>query len=112
MKNPLAEIFGSLADGIGNAIRDVREKVLEEPWYGRATSPHENAPNTLQDLRDLYGVQPAQTEPAAPEIAIGKDAPQPSVHEELAATYSKTPEVKAPDPAPEIEQTQEQEIER
>ena len=112
MANPLAEIFGALADGFGNAVGDIREKVVEEGFFGRATASQERANDTLQDLRDLYGVQPAQMEPAAPEITESKDALQPSAREELAAAYSKTPEVKAPDPAPEIEQTQEQEIER
>lgn len=31
-------------EGVGNAVRDVREKVAEEPWFGRAVT--DNIPAT------------------------------------------------------------------
>ena len=28
-------VFDKLAKGFGDAVADIREKVVEEPWYGR-----------------------------------------------------------------------------
>jgi hypothetical protein len=36
-------IFDQLYRGVVDAIKDVREKVVEEPWYGRALSDRESA---------------------------------------------------------------------
>jgi hypothetical protein len=38
-KNALDEFF----KGLGDAITDIREKVVEEPWYGRSLSDRESS---------------------------------------------------------------------
>jgi len=35
---PRKTLADEFLDGLGNAIADVREKVVEEPWYGRAVT--------------------------------------------------------------------------
>jgi hypothetical protein len=38
--------------GIGDAVKDIREKVVEEPWYGRTlTGPEAEAPQWLRAMR-------------------------------------------------------------
>jgi hypothetical protein len=49
--------YDRLSKGIADAITDIREKVVEEPWHGRSLSnPHEPSPQWPQ-ARD----QPANT---------------------------------------------------
>jgi hypothetical protein len=44
--------------GIGDAIADIREKVVEEPWYGRALSDRESAAPQWPQAREA---EPADT---------------------------------------------------
>jgi hypothetical protein len=36
MKNP--SLYDQLAKGLGDAVADIREKAVEEPWYGRVVN--------------------------------------------------------------------------
>jgi hypothetical protein len=46
---PNDDLFDSVFKGIGDAIADVREKVIEEPWFGRAVAgPETDAPQWPQ----------------------------------------------------------------
>lgn len=38
-------LFDQLAEGVASAIRDIREKVVEEGWFGRVVTA-EHAPET------------------------------------------------------------------
>ncbi len=33
--------FDGISEAIANAVKDVREKVVEEPWFGRAVNDRE-----------------------------------------------------------------------
>ena len=35
--------FDQLSKGFADAVQDIREKVVEEPWYGRALTERESA---------------------------------------------------------------------
>ena len=47
-------IFDQFAKGLGDAVADIREKVVEEPWYGRALSQ----PQTIEGWPQARGAQP------------------------------------------------------
>ena len=48
-------LFDELANSFGNAVTDVREKLIEEAWFGRTTAPQERM---SQEIGDLLGQQP------------------------------------------------------
>jgi hypothetical protein len=61
MKNPLAEIFGAIADGlantVGEAVTDIREKVVEQGWFGRVTGAQEIGNDRMSDIsQSLHGM--------------------------------------------------------
>lgn len=41
-------IFDQLYNGIADAVADIREKVVEEPWFGRTVTEREQAPQWPQ----------------------------------------------------------------
>ena len=41
MKNQ--SLYDQIIGGIGNAIADIREKVVEEPWFGRTVTERESS---------------------------------------------------------------------
>jgi hypothetical protein len=47
-------IFEQFAKGLGDAVADIREKVVEEPWYGRALSQ----PHTIEGWPQARAAQP------------------------------------------------------
>ena len=56
-------LFASLLSGIGDAIADVRHKVVEEGWFGRQVT--DNLPS------DLSGItQPEIRPPSKPEGSV------------------------------------------
>ena len=56
----------ALADFFGELITDLRHKLVEEPWFGRAvTPPHK--PATDEPTADLGWVAWRDAEPSAPE---------------------------------------------
>lgn len=36
-------LYDKLAKGVGDAIADIREKLVEEPWFGRVVNEHDTA---------------------------------------------------------------------
>jgi len=53
-----SSVFDQLSKGIADAVRDIREKVVEEPWYGRAvTQPEAEAPQwpQAQETEQSFG---------------------------------------------------------
>ena len=63
-------LYEQLLDGIGNAVTDIREKVVEEPWFGRevTSNGHEPAPEPapanvwqekVRESRERAEVEPA-----------------------------------------------------
>lgn len=57
---------GGLADFFGEMIADIRHKLVEEPWFGRAVTAE---PEPAQDKpsSDLGWVAWRDSEPSAPE---------------------------------------------
>jgi hypothetical protein len=37
---PKQSLWDQLSKGVADAVVDIREKVVEEPWYGRALTDH------------------------------------------------------------------------
>jgi len=54
-------IFDQLAKGFGDAVADIRQRVVEEPWYGRVVTeregsqPIEGWPQAREAQPDLGG---------------------------------------------------------
>ncbi len=69
------KLFEEFIAGFANAVTDVREKVVEEPWFGRAvtdTPPVQagnDTPSTFQEF----------VQPATRDAPVGKDdiSPEP-----------------------------------
>jgi len=59
-------LYEQFLDGIGHAITDIREKVVEEPWYGRVVTGHGHEPQTVWQEK----VQQAAHEAPTPDISI------------------------------------------
>lgn len=36
-------LYDKLAKGLGDAVADIREKVVEEPWFGRVVNERDTA---------------------------------------------------------------------
>jgi len=49
----MREILGQIADGVGNAVADVRHKVLEEGWFGRATTSEQSGPGPANEVSSI-----------------------------------------------------------
>ena len=56
-------LFDELAHSVGNAVNDVREKLIEEAWFGRTTAPQERMSQAVGDLL----VQAPSVSPSAPD---------------------------------------------
>lgn len=50
-------IFDQFAKGLGDAVADIREKVVEEPWYGRVVNER-NEPQPIEGWPQAREVQP------------------------------------------------------
>ena len=48
----MAKLFDEFTKGFGDAVADIREKVVEEPWYGRAVSDRDGAAPQWPESRD------------------------------------------------------------
>jgi hypothetical protein len=81
----------ALADELAYAIQDIRQKVVEEPWFGRAVTPQmttelsppaETSPTepinvttiTVLSFEEAAGLSPLSPEP--PGDALGRTAPE------------------------------------
>lgn len=65
-------LLDQLTNLFGNALTDVREKLIEEAWFGRTTAPQERM---SQDVGDLLDRQSSAVAPAAP-LNHGEFIPQ------------------------------------
>ena len=73
----MARAFESLAEALGAAVGDVRQKVVEEGTYGRAVTPRplatRDAETTLRSLAEAFGwEQPHTRTPPSPEHGIDR----------------------------------------
>lgn len=49
-----SSLFDQLLQAFGGAVADVREKVVEEPWFGKPTSPSQQ-PQRAENFDSLTG---------------------------------------------------------
>jgi hypothetical protein len=49
----IADIFGQMADGFGHAVADIRHKLVEEGWWGRAVTPEPTGPGVGDQIRTV-----------------------------------------------------------
>jgi hypothetical protein len=93
MKNPVDEpetsrtigdLLVSVVGDIRSVMDDIRHKVVEEPWFGRAVTPDIAPAAGIQQDRDAQPVEPS----AQREWVRGKE---PTL-EEMMAERSKMPE--------------------
>lgn len=71
-------LFDELAHSFSNAVTDVREKLIEEAWFGRTTAPQERMSEEVGDLLDRQSPTTAHT-PAGPltfDRMLGEFVPQ------------------------------------
>jgi hypothetical protein len=68
-------LFDQALASIGAAVNDVREKVVEEAWFGRAVSPHESAASYPGALPGLPAAEPTAS-PFEEALAIVAQGPQ------------------------------------
>lgn len=54
----------SLSNAVGGAVADIRQKLVEEAWFGRAISG-QNAPTYYEMVRAMYG-EPKGQSPDSP----------------------------------------------
>ncbi len=63
-------VWDQLIDGMGDAITDIREKLVEEPWYGRTLDvPVSDLSPRAGEIEPSLGKEPEQ----APEPELGMD---------------------------------------
>jgi hypothetical protein len=56
MKN--RSVFDELLKGLGDAVTDIREKVVEEPWYGRVVNERDGQAEPLAEWPQAQEAQP------------------------------------------------------
>jgi hypothetical protein len=56
-----------LYNGIADAVTDIRQKVVEEPWFGRAVTEQEQAPQWPQ-AREAESVLPEPDREREPDM--------------------------------------------
>ena len=63
-------LWDQLIAGTGNAIADIREKLVEEPWYGRALDVpvSELAPGREKELGQEISQEPQIASPEGPDL--------------------------------------------
>lgn len=68
--------FDELWNGLADAVADVREKVIEEPMWGRAVTERESTPAwpEAQEPEPSFGssTQSLEMEPQAPDIDLDR----------------------------------------
>jgi hypothetical protein len=55
--------FDELSEGLADAVADIREKVVEEPWYGRAVTERETEAPQWPEAREPEPAQSVEQEP-------------------------------------------------
>lgn len=63
-------LWDQLIAGTGDAIADIREKLVEEPWYGRALDVpvSELAPGHEKERGQEIGQEPQIAPPEGPDL--------------------------------------------
>lgn len=64
-------LFDTIAAGVGDAVADIRHKVVEEPWYGRETTT--DSPYAEQGLPKTFEEYIGQCESPPPEKTQDKE---------------------------------------
>jgi len=89
----MADFMDELAKGFGDAVADIRQKVVEEPWFGRAVTDQ--------------GVQPAPQE-TEPQPSFGSVTHTREIEPQGEQLWSEA----TSRPGPEQEQERGQDIDR
>ena len=55
-------LYDQLTKGIGDAIADVRTKVIEEPWYGRPVSERDSLTIEWPEAKEAQSIDCAEQE--------------------------------------------------
>jgi hypothetical protein len=67
-------LFEQLSKGLADAVADIREKVVEEPWYGRVVNERESAgpewPQAIQE--QAFGSVERNIERNTPEMDMDR----------------------------------------
>lgn len=96
-----ASLLDRLAQGVGEAVTDIRQKVVEEGWFGRAVTPpplpegFAREPTGVPSFAERCGLGEASR-----EEVYGRDMPVPSPTSgrSFAERCGLTPEPPAPTP--------------
>jgi hypothetical protein len=54
--------YDQLTKGLGNAIADLREKVVEEPWFGRTVTERESLTIQWPEAKEAQSINSAEPE--------------------------------------------------
>ena len=66
-------MFDEIWDGMADAVADIREKVVEEPMYGRTLSDRDSEPPQWPEAREAEPAQSVEQEiEQAPEQDIDR----------------------------------------
>lgn len=57
-----SSFYDKLFKGLGDAVADIREKVVEEPWFGRAVIERESLTIQLPEAKEAQPVDCAAPE--------------------------------------------------
>jgi hypothetical protein len=70
LKMPSESFLDEILSGFGNAVDDIRTKVLEEPYFGRAVT--DGQPEVNLQVPEAY-------EQMAPEVEAPEQSPEPEI---------------------------------
>jgi hypothetical protein len=66
-------------EGVGNAVKDVREKAVEEAWFGRTVT------DNIQPSPDVQAAEPAAATPGNGWPEYVRDAMKPDKRDDISA---------------------------
>ena len=88
------KVWDSMSEGVAHAITDIRQKVVEEPWFGRAVTPElvkqvdqttvhgkmsDGVEQTGKPAAGIHGDPAPKPNPGAPEAGVhGTSGPKPT----------------------------------
>jgi len=55
-------LYEQITKGIGDAIVDIREKVVEEPWFGRSVTERESLTIEWPEAKEAQSIDCAEPE--------------------------------------------------
>ncbi|MCW5631869.1 MAG: hypothetical protein KIT17_00900 [Rubrivivax sp.] len=91
-KGLMDEVFG----GIGNAVTDIRQRVVEEGWFGRVVTGNDNAPEIS------VAVEQPSAEPAVPGAPRAEPGTPGPAEPNPGRPPMAPPEPERPDPEPDM----------